>query len=114
MIESTVANREDNTLVEIIAADNETNSTESKTAAAAVKSSTEGNPVLEESRVTECISCGKAFTSREFVKRLINVHNGEIMQTALTNRNTSKCKECQEEFPRPKDLLVHNNLKHLS
>ena len=49
VIESTVANKEDNTVVEIIAADNETNSTASKTAAAAVKSSTEGNPVLEES-----------------------------------------------------------------
>ena len=71
----------------------------SKTAAAAVRSSTEGNPVLEESRVTECISCGKDFTSREFVKHLINVHNGEIMPTALRNRNTSTCKECQEEFP---------------
>ena len=49
VIESTVASKEDNTVVEIIAADNETNSTASKTAATAVKSSTEGNPVLEES-----------------------------------------------------------------
>ena len=44
VIKSTVAisYKEDNTEVEIIAADNETNSTASKTAAVAVKSSTEG------------------------------------------------------------------------
>ena len=86
MIKSTVANKEDNTVVEIIAADNETNSTASKTAAAAVKSSTEGNPALEERRVTECISCGKAFTIREFVKHLINVHNKHNNKQKYFNR----------------------------